>query len=1108
MNLVHDECKTIIMKIITSNTSRGAYLALAEQLKKTKDARNIVIAPDRFAVSVTRAIMESLGLVTMANIEVIPFSKLGEKFIPDEIRKCLTPNGAVMLLSKVLIKLSREKKLQHYHSVYYKEGFAADLYAAVTSLRNSGINPEDLENSVNDLPVNMQAKTKDIITIYNEYLKELAEKFEDSTTILDKVEAYLENNRDAIAAINFYVTDLYEFTKKELDVLKVIASNAHSLTFSIPVGYDNPNRRIYPNVAFEQLMHLSGGKPEVTDVRDPYTQDYQDVISKYLFSYRYPKEKFETDHIKLRHLKNRYDEVLKLALDVVQHVHNGGRYRDFEVYISNLEEYEGEIKSVFSRYGVPFFIDNKAQFSEQAKVRYILSALRCVKSGFARQDVFDFVKNPLFYEDTAGINQNYIFEFENYVLKYNIDYSVFKKSFDIRDDKTFAERIDENFAVNPDSLNDAVIVSTTKVPENEMPEKVREILISKLQPLLDLELEALDSESLSDACIRILKDAEGSWAKHVSRLENLSLYYVKCSEQVDTKLKEVFEEIRKVLSDVKPNINEFYSIFKSMIESMQIALVPTYSDAVFIGGLESRFMGEKNIYVLGATNSEIPRVPGEGSVLSRDNIKAMKRASIAIMPDCNQQLLSNMYMVLDILKKPMEKLVISYPDNTSSESRPSTIVTDLVKMFDNLKVEEINFSALGKNGESKDTALALFSTQDSCRHEVLKNKVAREAYDSEKYLYDSAYNALENKEGIENIYQVPERISTEGIKFYKKTTSVSRIEKFYNCPYQYYFQYMLSVNPRKEAKLQGTENGIIIHDVLRQFMEKMKEDPDLTDDEIKTIAYKSFENALDDKKNNLRILMNTPEIKRVLLRVKEEGVRLCRNMYEIAKRSKFKPAMLEENIGSGHELDELTLDFDDFSINLTGTIDRADTYKDNFYIIDYKTYKSADLKVQDLYRGLKIQPLLYMRSVELSKKLRPAGVFYLPIYSSFTDNSESLLKLKGFAPNDRELLKAIDSNAEDDYKNSFIKAPKNFEDELKRKDKYLSEYEFDTLGDYAIKIAAKGAKYISEGYIKPTPHVARTCDMCNFSDVCAYKGMNLRRDNSVDFEVIEGAEEK
>lgn len=1094
------------MKIITSNTSRGAYLALAEQLKTTKDARNIVIAPDRFAVAVTRAIMESLDLITMGNIEVVPFSKLGERFIPDQIRKCLTPNGAVMLLSKVLIKLSRDGKLQHYRNVYSKEGFASDLYAAITSLRNSGINPDELENSVKDLPKNMQGKVQDIVTIYNEYIKELSEKFEDSTTILEKVEDYFKNNRDSIAAINFYVTDLYEFTKKEMDALKVIADNALSLTVSLPCGYNNPNRRIYPLAALEQLEETSHGKPEIIDVPDPFIKDYQDVISKYLFSYRYPKDKFKTDHIKLRHAKSRYDEVLRLALDIVQHVHNGGRYKDFEVYISNLDEYEGELKSVFSRYHIPFFIDSKAQFSEQAKVRYIYSAIKCVKSGLARQDVLDFVKNPLFYEDTDGINQNYVFEFENYVLKYNIDYSVFRNSFDICEKNYQAERLDENFAVDPYSLGGDVYVTTSKTEENAMPELVRKVLIERLSPLLDLDIKALDIKVAADACIKILKDAEGSWSKHVKKLENLSLYYVKCSEQVDTKLKEVFEEMRKVLGDVQPDINEFSTIFRSMIESMEIALVPTYSDSVFVGGLESRFMGEKNIYVLGATNSEIPRVPGEGSVLSKDNIKAMKQASINIMPDCSQQLLSNMYMVLDIFKKPMNRLVVSYPDNTSSESRPSTVVTDLSRMFEDLNVEEINFASFGNSDDAKETALAMFSTQDACRHEVLKNKVAREAYGSEKYLYDSAYNALEDKEGLDSLYKVPDRVSTEGINLYKDTTSVSRIERFYNCPYQHYFQYMLSVKPRKEAKLEGTENGTIIHFVLEQFMLLMKENPELTQEEIKKIAYDGFERALDE--NGFRVLMETPEIKRILVRVKEEGVRLCKSMYDIAKRSKFRPSMLEEQIGKEGELKPLNLDFDDFSIELKGAIDRVDTYNDNFYIIDYKTYKSADLKVEDLYRGTKIQPLLYMRSVELNKNLKPAGVFYLPIYSSFGDSDSPQLKLAGFAPNSKELLVAIDSNAETDYKHSFVDAPKDIDKPIKRGGKYLSTEEFDILGDYAIKVAAKGAKYISEGYIKPTPHSDKSCENCTYFDICGYSGMNFRRTKKVPIEVIKGVDEE
>ena len=95
------------MKIITSNTSEGAYLGVLNQLKSNLDGKsqNIVIAPDRFTASVERGLISSLGVESTFGIEVMSFTRLANKLIGNDIKKCLTPEGSVMLIGKVISDL-------------------------------------------------------------------------------------------------------------------------------------------------------------------------------------------------------------------------------------------------------------------------------------------------------------------------------------------------------------------------------------------------------------------------------------------------------------------------------------------------------------------------------------------------------------------------------------------------------------------------------------------------------------------------------------------------------------------------------------------------------------------------------------------------------------------------------------------------------------------------------------------------------------------------------------------------------------------------------------------------------------------------------------------
>lgn len=199
---------------------------------------------------------------------------------------------------------------------------------------------------------------------------------------------------------------------------------------------------------------------------------------------------------------------------------------------------------------------------------------------------------------------------------------------------------------------------------------------------------------------------------------------------------------------------------------------------------------------------------------------------------------------------------------------------------------------------------------------------------------------------------------------------------------------------------------------------------------------------------------------------------------------------MEAKIGEGKIL-PVSLDIGERKIGLKGTIDRVDVLDDKFIVIDYKTYKSADLSLKELYVGQKIQLYVYMRAVEKSIGSKPCGVFYFPIFSSFTDDVADRYKYKGQAGNSMETLCQIDDMVKTDPEKSVLpyKVDKqgNFNESV-----HLSTKAFDTLGDYAIEIATQGAKEIANGFIRPTPLYGK-CDKCDFAAICAYKGMNERK---------------
>ena len=1075
-------CYNSVMKIITSNSSRFAYRGVLEELKRRRKESNIVIAPDRFTASVERGLISSLGIDSTFGIEVMSFTRLADRLVGRAIKKCLTPEGSVMLIGQVIV--GNRDKLEYYKNAAVASGFESELYAALTAIRNSGITTADLKAKMKDMPPSLRAKTHDIALIYDGYLESLEGRHSDSSTRLYALAEYIKNHPESVCSTNFYCTDIYEFSAPELEIISALSQSALSLTVGVTSGYDNPNRRIYPDRAIARLKSACRDKVTVERNDEPLPAPVQ-AISTRLFSYRRPDCATENGgKVELRVAKDRYEEILAFALDVVEHVRGGGRYKDFEVFVSDIDDYAAELKAVFARYGIPFFIDDKELLSEQTKVRYILDAIACARSGFRRREVLDLVKNPLFCY-AAGGDDN-VWHFENYVLKYNIDRSRFLSEFTLKEDLKYSNRRYKGRNSKDNSQN-------SPPEENAVPEAVRRLLVEIMSPLFikgNAEIGAFVK-----AARLTLENCDAAWRAHVERLAELSEYYRKCAEQVDKKVSDVLEEIETVL-DMQTDIAGFENIFRSMLKTLKIALVPTYLDCVFVGSYESRFMGAGHVYIMGATNDKFPRASGGGAVLTPRDEEYFRKIGLDVSPNERQKLMTDMYAICDVMKKPHGRLCVSYPESGGGAAlRPSVAIRELSDMLCEdgapLKIHRIDFDRLTRLGAEAcaKRSAALFATERSSYYEVLRNAVSGRVPLEEREAYGSALMCMSesDRRRLDGIYDTPKRITLPEDAYFAESTSVSRLETFFTCPYSHYFNYILGLKKRKDGTQEGTENGTVLHFVLERFFSDVRDGNIVSKEQIREKAYAYFEEAI--RVNNFGVLLEKSDTGRLLARVKEEGAEVCEDLYDVYLRSRFKPALLEAKIGE-NGIKPMSLAVGGKKIRLKGTIDRVDTLDGMFTVVDYKTYKSADLTLKELYYGQKIQLYVYMKAVEDSLNLNPAGVFYLPIFAGFTGDGTDRYKYKGQVTNSFETMEKLDSMVAVDPKKSVI--PFKQTREVLSAEVHLTREDFDMLGDYAINLAAKGAEEIASGYIKPSP-VKDACKRCRYCEICAYRERDERK---------------
>ena len=73
-------------------------------------------------------------------------------------------------------------------------------------------------------------------------------------------------------------------------------------------------------------------------------------------------------------------------------------------------------------------------------------------------------------------------------------------------------------------------------------------------------------------------------------------------------------------------------------------------------------------------------------------------------------------------------------------------------------------------------------------------------------------------------HEIRDRATARALFGKQMRLSPSRVEKFYQCPFQYFCQYGLGAQPRRQAKIDSLEYGTMIHYVLEKVLRSREEE--------------------------------------------------------------------------------------------------------------------------------------------------------------------------------------------------------------------------------------------------------------------------------------------
>ena len=1089
------------LKIIYGRAGSGKSEYYFREISKIIDKeKNIyLITPEQFSFTAEKRLMETVGKKAIINAEVITLSRMADRALQDigETRKSLSKTGKAMLVFDILNKNKKNLKFLG------KSDENIDLgINSITELKKHGVTTEKLKEEIQNIESKyLQTKLEDILLLYENYEQAINSEYIEETDKLTKLSQHIQEIEFLKDSI-IYIDEFSGFTYPEYQVIKELAKVTKEINITICTDKleisENPDTDIFysSKITINKLMQILE-KENIKPEKAIYLEDsprFKTKELKFLEKNIYNKkstkyaEKVENLHLFLA--KNQYTEIEYVAKEITKLVRDKKlRYREIGIITKDIEKYSNLAKAIFTKYNIPVFIDEKRELSQNIIIQYILSIFDIMQKNFSKESVFNYAKMGF-----LKIDQEDIFELENYCTKWGIKQNKWKKDF--------------KYEINEEDKKQKI----------EHLNELRKIIINPILKLKDEIQKEKTAENITKKIYEFIQEnnIEEKLQEKIEKLEengNIDLANeYKESYQV---LIDILDEIVNIFSKKNLSIEEYYQILKIGLKNSGLGKIPGTQDQVTIGDVErSRSHKVKAIFIIGINDGSFPSIKKEEGFLGDEDRQILKQDGIELAKGTLENLYEDNFNIYKALATAENEIYLSYcsADNEGKSLRPSVLIHKIKKIYPELQetsdVVNTKYEITNKLATYEELLENIAKKQEGKEVEKIWNTVYNYYIKSQ----DMKQKLKQDLEGI-NYTNIPQNLDSNLVeKLYGNTltTSVSKLERYQSCNFSYYLQYGLKLKEKEELKVQNFDTGSFMHETIDTFFKKVKEQNiklgDLIADEekIKEIVNKIIEEELENGKNysfketaKYKILVR--RLKRIISKALKfiieslvysdfsiEGTEI-----EFDKKGKYKP--IEIPLENGKK------------VEIIGKIDRIDTAmsEDGKYlrIIDYKS-SAKNIDLNEVYAGLQIQLLTYLDAACKEEDLIPAGVLYFGLIEQMIKADKKIteqeidnklrenFKMKGLILADVKVIEMQDNNLKNGGTSKIIPAGITSKGEInKRSTSGVNSEEFKILQKYIIKTIKEISKEILKGRIELKPYNKKgktPCEYCSYKSICGF----------------------
>ena len=1083
-----------------SGKSTYCYNEISKLIKTEK--KIYIITPEQFSFTAEKKLMDAIDEKAAINAEVITLSRMASRVLNElglsketKMTKC----GKAMLIYSIL----KENKKNLKFLGKSDENIEISM-TAITEFKKHGVLIENLKEEIEKTKNEyLKTKLKDMTLVYESFENQIAGKYIDDTDLLTLLAQNIDKT-DLAKDSYIYIDEFAGFTAQEYEVLKQLIKLAKRVT--ITVCTDNLNIKTNPDtdIFYSNKMTISKIleliKKEKLTLEEPiYLKETSRFKTKELkhieqniYANKHTKYEQKVENIHLFLAKNQYSEIENIAKQIAKQVKEQNlRYKDIAIITKNIDTYSALVKTIFAKYNIPVFIDEKRDLNQNIIVQYVLAILEVLNKNFSNESVFNYIKTGF-----TNIEQDEIFKLENYCTKWGINHNKWKKDFtyEINNKKEEIERLNE--------LRKEIIEPLLELKQKLTNQKNTAIAMTK-------EIyEFMQNQNIEEKIQKKIKELEEKGLMDLAS-EYISSYKI---------IINIFDEIVLVFKEDKITIDQYIQILKVGLKNSGLGKIPTTCDQVIVGDVDrSRSHKVDIIYIIGLNDGSFPSINKDEGFFNDNDREELKQDGLELAKGTIENLYEDNFNIYKAFTTPEKKLYLSYAssDGEGKSLRPSILISKIKKIYPNIKEEsdvvKKQYEITNKIATYEELLENISNLQEGQEIDDIWYKVYQYYKSEEEY----SKKLKQNLEGLKYT-NIPKDIDKENIdKLYGNTlnTSISKLERYRSCPFSYYLQYGLKLKEKEELKIQSFDTGTFMHETIDEFFEYVKQEnislAEILQEEekIKEIVDKIIEEKL--KLNQNYIFTATAKYKLLVKRLKRIIGKALKYIIEGLVYSDFKIVGTELEFAKGKEYKPIIIQLEDGKkIEITGKIDRIDTAEgeDGKYlrIIDYKS-SAKNIDLNEVYAGLQIQLLTYMDAICKQEDLIPAGILYFSLLEQMVKSEQKItqeeieeqirknFRMKGLILADVKVIKMHDKNLTSGT-SKLIPASITTSGQINQKwTNGVDKEEFKILQDYIYITIKQIAKEILKGKIdiKPYNKKGKTpCEYCSYKAICGFNPKN------------------